>query len=823
MIRLLSGKQVKTNDSLVDFGDGNQFGDITIRDIAGNNIIKININIYFDKNNTQPSFSLHQLRDPVPDFVGRKEEIDNLVRILTSDEKHQTIAISGIRGLGGIGKTELAYAAAKNLLPIFCDAQLIIELRGASDSPLPPEQALQTLIRAFERDTKLPDSIEDLQKLYRSLLTNKRVLIIADDAYDAAQVRPLLPPAGCALLITSRRRFTLPGMIALNLETLSPTSAMNLLLRICPRIDIHAPLLASRCGHLPLALRVSASILANDDSLNIEEFLFSLTIERERLKYLRDPDDPSQDVEATLNLSFSILPSEVKGVLSQSSIFPLSFNKDATKEVILVSNTSKVMEHLSFLIRRSLIEWNETTERYNLHDLVRALAISHLENEENTRIRHSTYFLKVATNINEMYKQGGDTLLSGLILFDMERANIEASIDWLQQKLDDLKLCRVLVKYHDELIYVAALRFDRNRKLIPWLEKTLESSRFLTDKYAEAKILKSLGGIYYGLGQLQKAEGYYFSQLQIAEDLGQIDLEASALNRLGAVYVATGEYRQAIEFIERSLKIYKSNGDVRSEGLALGNLGLAVQGLGELSRGIELYTRQLAVARELKDFQRECHILGLFGFVLTAKGEIRNAINYFLQSLNMSIQLGDNQLEANALGGIGLAYETAGNISVAIEYYTRRLDVIRKINDRRGEGFCLARLGAAYAHLSMFDKAETCLSLARTILVDMNARSGDGVLAACTACYYRERSLFTESEAQYNQALSIFKEIGERDRAAECRIDYAKMLRRQGRLKDSVEQAILALDFYQECDATARIRQIHALINGEDLPVIDSE
>jgi hypothetical protein len=75
-------------------------------------------------------------------------------------------------------------------------------------------------------------------------------------------VRPLLPPAGCALLITSRYTFKLPGMQRLDLGTLSEQEAVALLLDIAPRIGEHAPELAKLCGRLPLALRVSASLLA---------------------------------------------------------------------------------------------------------------------------------------------------------------------------------------------------------------------------------------------------------------------------------------------------------------------------------------------------------------------------------------------------------------------------------------------------------------------------------------------------------------------------------------------------------------------------------
>src|SRR5262249_44460224 len=127
------------------------------------------------------------------------------------------------------------------IAPAFPDAQFLIELRGASSNPLTPEQALQTIIRVFEPEARLPDELGQLQTLYRSLLTGRRALILADDAKDAMQVRPLLPSPGCALLVTSRNRFSLPGMVALDVGTLPPVEAARLLVSICQRIGAHAP------------------------------------------------------------------------------------------------------------------------------------------------------------------------------------------------------------------------------------------------------------------------------------------------------------------------------------------------------------------------------------------------------------------------------------------------------------------------------------------------------------------------------------------------------------------------------------------------------
>jgi hypothetical protein len=161
--------------------------------VAGDKIAGNKISVHLPTPEQRP----HQLRAPVGDFVGREQEIDRLTGALTTGES--AAAICGLRGMGGIGKTELALVVANQIKEQFPDGQIVVELFGASN-PITPEAALQTVIRAFEPQAKLPDDLPTLTQWYRASLNGKRVLVLADDARDTAQVRPLLPPAGCALL-----------------------------------------------------------------------------------------------------------------------------------------------------------------------------------------------------------------------------------------------------------------------------------------------------------------------------------------------------------------------------------------------------------------------------------------------------------------------------------------------------------------------------------------------------------------------------------------------------------------------------------------------
>lgn len=284
-----------------------------------------------------PAQRCHQLRAPTSDFVGRAAVIARLMTTLQAAAHDGAVAaISGVQGMGGIGKTELAYLVAARLIDAFPSAQIVIDLRGTSAMPLPPEQALQQVIQVFAPDEKLPTDLPTLQGRYRSALHDRRALILADDAHDAAQVRPLLPPPGCALLITSRMRFSLPGMAIVDLDQLGKDEAITLLCRMCDRLSVaEAQVIARACGYLPLALRVSGSMLCNDPALPVADYIQQLTAEGRRLAQLRDPDDPQQNVAASLELSYARLEEPAQAVFRQLGVFVADFSMSMALAVVM--------------------------------------------------------------------------------------------------------------------------------------------------------------------------------------------------------------------------------------------------------------------------------------------------------------------------------------------------------------------------------------------------------------------------------------------------------------------------------------------------------
>lgn len=238
-----------------------------------------------------------------------------------------------------------------------------------------------------------------------------------DNASGREQIEPLLPPAGSALLVTSRVRFALPGLAERDLDELPREEARELLLKICPRIGKHADGLAKACGDLPLALRVAASTLYERKALSPDSYLQRLSTHRERF----------EEVEMALSLSYELLSEELRLRWCELAVFPDTFAQNAAAAVWEIE-TEAAEPVLVELERNSLVEWEEIGQRYRLHDLVRSFANGQLEEAERwiARERHSRHYLGVLNSADRLYLKGGEDLINGLKLFDLEWRNIQA-------------------------------------------------------------------------------------------------------------------------------------------------------------------------------------------------------------------------------------------------------------------------------------------------------------------------------------------------------------------------------------------------------------
>jgi hypothetical protein len=228
-----------------------------------------------------------------------------------------------LQGLGGVGKTALALKLADELKIGYLDTQIYLDLQGVGPHPLKPADPLAHAIHAYRPEAKLQENEAELHGLYCSMLNGQRALLLMDNAKDAAQVQPLIPPQECVLLVTSRLHFTVPGLHAKNLDCLPPNDACVLLLKIAARMGELAKEIASLCGYLPLALRLAGSALAERIDLVPAEYVQRLQNAQTRLAL----------VDASLSLSYYLLVPEPQRRWRLLAVFPATLEWAAVAAV----------------------------------------------------------------------------------------------------------------------------------------------------------------------------------------------------------------------------------------------------------------------------------------------------------------------------------------------------------------------------------------------------------------------------------------------------------------------------------------------------------
>ncbi|HZN07855.1 MAG TPA: P-loop NTPase fold protein [Pyrinomonadaceae bacterium] len=606
-----------------------------------------------------------QLRAPVRDFVGRTREMFEIV-----SELRQGGPVAIVTGMPGTGKTEFALRVGEVLGPNFPDGQLFVDMQGTSDPPCDPAEALELCIRALAgRDRDLPSDVEVLGKMYRSQLNDKRVLIMLDDAADAAQIRPLMPPKGSALLITSRNALVLPGMVAVTLDQLGEEEAITLFLSISPKVSrAIASDICSLCGYLPPAVRAAASTLASTPDLDPAEYAKQLSDEQQRIGLL-GREGVNVTLEASFSLSYSRLPEETKTVLRKLSVFPGTF--DAKAEEIICEDPQH--GRLSELTKLSLVSFDAKESRYSVHALMRLFAQRELridEKEEAGRA-HAAHYVEVIKEAGLEYRKGGDGLITGLALFDRERENIEAGFEWSAGRLEAASICSDYAKYASQILQLRKSPKAR----IGWFTRALEAAKEAKDGEAQLVHLIGLAGAYRKVGEKDKAFNIYTAAREIAAASGSLQLKAEILSSLGLDHRDRNEISQALECFNEQLAISRELSNRRGESLALINLANVHLITLEISEAIKNCEEAISISQELGDLQTEALALGNLGRAFYLTGTQGRAMELYRRQLEICLKLGDRLGQAAAYFNIGLALEQKGDLQHAIVHAQGALEI----------------------------------------------------------------------------------------------------------------------------------------------------
>ncbi|MFD4322519.1 ATP-binding protein [Streptomyces sp. NPDC058548] len=382
----------------------------------------------------------------VEDFTGRAEELIWLSELVYAESSPGVGVVGLITGSAGLGKTTFAVRAAHTVRPSFPDGVLFLDLFGMSQRPVTADDALRQLLRALGvADQQIPGDLQERASLYRSLLRDKRVLVVLDNAASEEQVRPLLPGGGTSrALITTRRLLAgLEGVRRLVLGPLQVPESTELLTGILGERSAHdekstLTRLAELCGGLPLALRIIGNRLLSRPDWDAAQLAARLADEGRRLEQFKAGD---LKIATAFGLSYEQLADSTRQVFRSLAVVPGRDFDAALTAVAGGTPIADAWDALDELVDLGLLQ-DSTDGRYRFHDLVRLFARDRLLEEESEAGRQAltdrvtSWLLRTATLSGRWFEPGyGRPDLSDP---DLTVLNSEEEADgWLRVNVDN--------------------------------------------------------------------------------------------------------------------------------------------------------------------------------------------------------------------------------------------------------------------------------------------------------------------------------------------------------------------------------------------------
>jgi DNA-binding SARP family transcriptional activator len=651
-----------------------------------------------------------QLPADIGDFTGRELHVAHLCRLLVGGEAGGpgAVRIAVVNGAGGLGKTTLAVHAAHQVRGEFPDGQLYVDLLGASSQPASPGEVLARFLRdlGIEGD-KVPARDDERAALYRTRLTGRRVLILLDNAKDAAQVRPLLPgSSSCAVLVTTRSRTPdLASMRFVDLNVLEDTEALALFStivgeeRAAAEPDATAEVLVA-CAGLPLAIRICAARLAARRQWRIATLAGRLRDQHRRLDELTTGD---LAVRASFQVSYDSIRTVSHGADPARAFRLLGLWQGASISLqaaaaLLGEPDDDVAEMLESLVDVNLLE-SPAPDWYRFHDLLKVYAMERAQAEEPEAARDEAvsrllwWYLDTAqaaadTVSPQRYQVPYDPRASGhppltfasmegaLAWYDDERANIVAATRQA-----------AAVGLHEVACRLPSTLFPLFNRRSNWADcvtthrVAAESALKTGDRLGEAWALSQIGYALVGLRD-PEAFGHLERALAIRQEFGDTRGEAQTAISLGDGHLRMhGPGEDALRYLRRAADLLEPMGAGSLRSVALNTLGDVYFELGDLDAAAGCYLQAIDICREFGGHAEGFALLNL-GVVYMRQRRLDEAIARFEEALAKHRASGALDGEAWTLKSLGAAQAETGSRSDARSSLTEALRIFEQIGSQ---------------------------------------------------------------------------------------------------------------------------------------------
>ena len=585
-------------------------------------------------------------------------------------------------------------------------------MNGSTNNGLETYDAMVYTIRAYHPAIEMPTHKGEVEGYFLSCFHKKRSILLLDDASSKTQVINLLPKSPCLVIVTSRRNLGIEldvaNVVTKRLGELSIADATSMLRSLLDPSRLtgqQAERIARLCGRWPLALRVVGGMLARHSNLNPETIIKKLKSDEREILMLEN-----ETLYTSLRASFDLLSERLQGFFLSLSLYEGTFDDEAVAAVF-EEEESKVQEWLGELIVDCLVEYNSVTCRYHLHDTIRSFTTvisgKHPNEMKKWKFNFATYYCKILRTARDLYLKGADELLSGLRLFDQNRANIEHVMRMILK--DPTELPELFCTFARLGHHVFAARLNP-RDFIEMYESACAQSvddgksMSVVDR---AFLLNELGYAYLVQGKYDDAQKSHQLALTLIEGTAHKDDKgrteeaedeekvtyAMTLKYLGQLYFEQCKFSDAVTHLAKSLQVWmqweqscnnkkplSSNSEDGEEQGRILEMGLTLMSLGECHTQLgNHHEAELVLQRALT----------LFGCNISTSSSSTNSNNnnnnpqstspQFEKTANSEITDPTNMQVGRCLDLLGRLHSIRGNFSEAKRVYMSSLSFKYKI------------------------------------------------------------------------------------------------------------------------------------------------
>ena len=632
-----------------------------------------------------------QLPLPPSPFTGRDHEVALLDKAVNPTAG--TVQISTISGLGGIGKTWLALHWAHRHLDQFPDGQLFVDLRGFTPGadPMAPDAAVAVFLDALGvPPNELPTDPAARTGLYRTLISDRRMLIVLDNARDTTQVTPLLPGSPtCAVLVTSRDR--LPGLATayaaqpLMLDMFDQHRARDLFVqrlgpeRLAGDPDAVAGMLAC-CGGLPLALSIVAGQVAAQPHHALGALAVGLRDTTSRMAAL-DDGDPVSSVPAALSWSYTALPAEQATMFGLLGLAPGPDIGPAAAASLVGLPVARARPVLDGLTQVSLLD-AAATDRWRMHDVVGRYAAEQAERDQPGRDaalhRLADFYLHTAAAGRRLLNPQLSRIEFGPITAGAQAeqlADADAALAWFEAE----HACLLAIQqwalhrgWYDTVwrLAWALIPFHWRRghiglDVVVW-RCALDATEHLDDPATQLMIHRNAGQALGRAGEHGEALRQLERSLALAEQTGNVTAQAQAHLRMAQTLALADPDERELTHARHAVRLHRRAGNPVHEASALNSAGWAATRLGRYDEARDACQAALTLFRRHHNPDGQAATLDSLGLIAFRAGRRDQALQYYQEAIDISRGIGDDYNLADVIDRLASTHLALGSPQLAV-------------------------------------------------------------------------------------------------------------------------------------------------------------